>query len=240
MGTGQDKALLADKVDINGLAQIDGGADGSTANTGGLTIRGLALDGYTNNTVQAGKGLDMTNWNTIHLTSGTVLSLSDKELFSTNTAITNPNALNIDASSILQTTNTATVSKQTIFADVNNSGTINLSNNKTLSDLWTIEGNYKGSGGLVKIDTRLNGDGSPTDKLVITGDTAGTTKVHVNNMGGLGAQTIQGIEVVVVKGNSAGEFKQDGRIVAGAYDYTLSRGNTINGTNNKNWYLTSF
>lgn len=240
MGTGQDKALLADKVDITGLAQIDGGADGSATNTGELTIRGLTLEGYTNNTVQAGKGLDMTNWNTIHLTSGTALSLSDKGLFSTNTAATNPNALNIDASSILQTTDTAAVSNQTIFADVDNSGTINLSNNKTLSDSWTIEGNYKGNSGLVKIDTRLNGDGSPTDKLVITGDTAGTTNVHVNNLGGLGAKTVEGIEVVEVRGDSAGQFKQDGRIVAGAYDYTLGRGNAVNGTDNKNWYLTSF
>ncbi len=33
-------------------------------------------------------------------------------------------------------------------------------------------------------------------------------------------KTLNGIEVVSVGGNSAGEFTQKGRIVAGAYDYT--------------------
>ncbi|MGL5701339.1 MAG: autotransporter outer membrane beta-barrel domain-containing protein, partial [Kluyvera sp.] len=45
-----------------------------------------------------------------------------------------------------------------------------------------------------------------------------------------------GIELIHVGGQSDGEFIQDGRIVAGAYDYTLERGQ---GANSGNWYLTS-
>ncbi|WP_436859726.1 autotransporter outer membrane beta-barrel domain-containing protein, partial [Citrobacter tructae] len=51
-----------------------------------------------------------------------------------------------------------------------------------------------------------------------------------------GGLTTDGIELITVAGTSDGEFKQNGRIVAGAYDYTLERGE---GTNDKNWYLSS-
>jgi autotransporter family porin len=70
----------------------------------------------------------------------------------------------------------------------------------------------------------------------VDGNTSGTTQVAVTNAGGSGAKTLNGIEVVTVGGNSAGEFTQKGRIVAGAYDYTLARGQ---GGNAGNWYLTN-
>ena len=66
----------------------------------------------------------------------------------------------------------------------------------------------------------------------------GTTKVQVRNAGGTGAHTIDGIELISVGGTSDGEFVKDGRIVAGAYEYFLSRGNGGT-TNYNNWYLTS-
>ncbi|HAH9279669.1 TPA: autotransporter outer membrane beta-barrel domain-containing protein, partial [Escherichia coli] len=57
-----------------------------------------------------------------------------------------------------------------------------------------------------------------------------------NHTGGSGAQTLNGIELIHVDGQSDGEFTQTGRIAAGAYDYTLGRGT---GANHGNWYLTS-
>ncbi len=43
----------------------------------------------------------------------------------------------------------------------------------------------------------------------------------MNNAGGTGAKTLNGIELIHVDlGKSEGEFVQAGRIVAGAYDYT--------------------
>lgn len=107
----------------------------------------------------------------------------------------------------------------------------------------TIAGNYAGQGGSLEIRTQLGADDSPTDKLVITGDSAGTTPVTVKNMGGAGAQTQRGIQVVQVHGLSAGRFDLangdyviGGRpaLVAGAYGYVLQQDSADGG-----WYLRS-
>ncbi|HHH2234991.1 TPA: autotransporter outer membrane beta-barrel domain-containing protein [Yersinia enterocolitica] len=102
--------------------------------------------------------------------------------------------------------------------------------------MLTVSGDYIGNSGLLNFNTVLDGDTSATDKLVINGNTSGTTGVNVSNLGGSGAATLNGIELIQVNGVSDGEFVQNGRIVAGAYDYSLVRGAS---TNASNWYLTS-
>ncbi|EOS8624022.1 autoinducer-2 kinase [Escherichia coli] len=63
------------------------------------------------------------------------------------------------------------------------------------------------------------------------------TRVRVDNIGGVGAQTVNGIELIEVGGNSAGNFAlTTGTVEAGAYVYTLAKGK---GNDEKNWYLTS-
>ncbi len=100
----------------------------------------------------------------------------------------------------------------------------------------TVNGDYAGNNGNIVMNTQLGDDASPTDRLVITGNTSGTTSVQVVNAGGAGGLTTAGIELISVGGNSEGEFKQKGRIVAGAYDYSLQRGE---GQSEGNWYLSS-
>ena len=90
----------------------------------------------------------------------------------------------------------------------------------------TVTGNYHGDGGLLVMNTQLGDDSSPTDKLVIAGDTTGSTYVAVNNAGGMGALTTNGIKLIEVQGDSSGQFVQQGRIVAGLYDYYLQRGDS--------------
>ena len=110
----------------------------------------------------------------------------------------------------------------------------------------TINGNYVGNGGRLEIETVLGGDASPSDRLVITGSTAGTTLVTVLNQGGAGAQTIEGIKVVDVGGASNGVFTLQGdyvfqgqqAIIAGAYAYTLQK-NGVSTPNDGDWYLRS-
>lgn len=102
----------------------------------------------------------------------------------------------------------------------------------------TITENYHGNGGTIVFNTQLEDDNSVTDKMIVEGDTSGTTKVRVNNMGGQGAHTENGIELISILGTSDGEFVKDGRIVAGAYEYFLNRGDGIT-TDSNNWYLTS-
>ncbi|CAB3734974.1 hypothetical protein LMG26690_05158 [Achromobacter animicus] len=107
----------------------------------------------------------------------------------------------------------------------------------------TIAGNYTAQSGNLEIRTQLGGDNSPTDKLVVTGDTAGATPVNVKNMGGAGALTQRGIQIVQVNGISAGQFNLangdyviQGRpaLVAGAYGYVLQQDSADGG-----WYLRS-
>ncbi|WP_370614836.1 intestinal colonization autotransporter adhesin MisL [Citrobacter portucalensis] len=131
--------------------------------------------------------------------------------------------------------------------------TWNMTNSSTLTDLtlnggsvvnfghadgepWqtlTINGDFTGNGGKLVFNTVLNDDTSETDKLKVLGNTAGNAFLAVNNIGGTGAQTIEGIEIIEVAGNSDGTFEKAGRIVAGAYDYNVVQ-------KGSNWYLTSF
>ncbi|HDJ1089697.1 TPA: autotransporter barrel domain-containing lipoprotein [Escherichia coli] len=96
------------------------------------------------------------------------------------------------------------------------------------------QGELTGGGNL---NATLGGDNSPTDKMNVKGDTQGNTRVRVDNIGGVGAQTVNGIELIEVGGNSAGNFAlTTGTVEAGAYVYTLAKGK---GNDEKNWYLTS-
>lgn len=125
----------------------------------------------------------------------------------------------------------------TVGATLKNSGDIwTGGQGKSAGNQLIVNGDYQGDGGHLHLNTALNDDDSITDKLIVKGNTSGTTGVSVTNAGGSGAQTINGIEVIHVDGQSNGVFTQDGRIVAGAYDYSLVRGV---GENTSNWYLTS-
>ncbi len=110
----------------------------------------------------------------------------------------------------------------------------------------TVNGNYVGAGGTLEIEAMLDGDTSPADKLVITGNTSGTTNVRVIALGGSGAQTTDGIKIVDVGGTSAGTFNLQGdyvyegdqAVVAGAYAYRLYQ-NGISTPADGDWYLRS-
>ncbi|MGL5421709.1 MAG: autotransporter outer membrane beta-barrel domain-containing protein [Serratia fonticola] len=132
-----------------------------------------------------------------------------------------------------------TIDALAIGGNLANSGKIQVG--QTGSDVLagntlTVSGNYQGNGGKITFNTALGNDASPTDHMTVNGDTSGTTYVSVVNAGGRGARTLNGIELINVGGRSDGGFLQNGRIVAGAYDYRLSRGV---GANQKNWYLTN-
>jgi outer membrane autotransporter protein len=108
--------------------------------------------------------------------------------------------------------------------------------------------NYVGTAGSTMIfNTFLGDDSSPTDLMVVTEDTAGTSNVVVRNAGGGGAQTTgDGIKIIQVDGISGGEFNLvgdyviEGReaVVAGAYGYTLWK-NGVADPEDGDWYLRS-
>lgn len=110
----------------------------------------------------------------------------------------------------------------------------------------TVAGNYVGSGGTLEIETVLGDDSSATDVLVVTGDTSGSTNVRVIDLGGVGAQTSEGIRIVDVGGFSGGDFTLLGdytfeeapAVVAGAYAYRLYQGG-VSSPADGDWYLRS-
>lgn len=122
-----------------------------------------------------------------------------------------------------------------VLDGLSNGGTVTFAGNAPGTTLH-VRGNYAGNNGLVAFRTVLGDDRSVTDRILVDGNTNGTTSVLVANAGGSGAKTLEGIEIIHVQGESAGEFTQKGPIVAGAYDYRLARGQ---GANAGNWYLTS-
>lgn len=124
----------------------------------------------------------------------------------------------------------------TVGGHLTNSGEIRMASPLPASIL-EINGDYIGNNGLLTLSTVLGDDNSATDKLIVHGNTSGTTRVVINNSNGSGAQTINGIEIIHVDGQSNGQFTLDNRVVAGAYEYSLYQGlpNQWNG----NWYLRS-
>ena len=127
---------------------------------------------------------------------------------------------------------------------VTNAGIINLTNGgSTAANSLTIAGNYVGNGGGLNLRTMLGSDGSPSDRLIISGGNAsGTTAMTVINAGGAGAlTTADGILLVqVINGGttSVGAFGLSNAVVAGAHEYLLFRGGVSAGSAD-NWYLRS-
>lgn len=110
----------------------------------------------------------------------------------------------------------------------------------------TINGDYHGAGGTLEIETELGSDASATDRLIITGDSTGSTNVRVLNVGGGGAPTAEGIRIIEVGGMSDGDFvllgnsvfNGDQAVVAGAYAYRLYQGGASTPLDG-HWYLRS-
>jgi len=129
-----------------------------------------------------------------------------------------------------------------------NAGTIAPGNGGKDLGTLTINGDYAGNGGLIRLNTVLGDDNSATDMLVVTGNTSGTTNVRVLNRNGLGAQTDKGIKIIDVGGQSDGTFTligdyttKDGKsaVVGGAYAYTLKKDGSSAPTSKGDWYLRS-
>lgn len=113
-------------------------------------------------------------------------------------------------------------------------GTVALGDGSAFHTL-NVAGNFSGADGMIIFNTVLAGDDAATDKLIIGGDTSGSANVRVNNVGGAGAQTDKGIELIHVGGASNGQFNLSGRAVGGQYEYFLHKGTGADG----NWYLRS-
>ena len=183
----------------------------------------------------------------VYLDASDASSLNGNVVINRDT--TNDSRLSLDTGSVwqgsatgLKTLNLSNNSQWNMTADSNVSdlnladSTVTFNHESDSFKTLTVDGDFTSNNGTLVMNSVLANDGSAHDSLQVLGNTSGVTNVAINNAGGTGAQTIEGIEVISVAGDSAGEFKQQGRIVSGAYDYNLMRGV---GSDAKNWYLIS-
>ncbi|MGN8277980.1 autotransporter family protein [Pseudomonas sp. SMN5] len=229
MGDGTDTALLRNlnETVLATTPSLDGG---------------LGQDSLTFEATTSGTGARYVNWETVNLSQGSRLDLNDTLVLGDSATATG--VLNIDSSSVL-TSIQGSVNPFTAgqLATLNNSGTIDLTRDNTrTNDSLTVQGNYVGNNGQLRLQTVLGADGSPSDKLVVNGGTlTGNTAIAVTNVGGAGGLTTQdGIEVVQAQGGAVSDsnaFSLAQSVSAGAFDYRLFKGGVTGNANN--WYLRS-
>ncbi|MDJ1625225.1 autotransporter outer membrane beta-barrel domain-containing protein [Stenotrophomonas sepilia] len=232
-----DNVLTIDKSRVsgrNGSGIVVSGA-GSIAPTtinilngsavsGGNGVIAEAVDGGTLNLnagasqLQGTLRADATSQLHAKLSNGAVL----------NGVMTNVTSATLDSATWNMTGNS------TVGALSLGNGTVSLGDGSAFHTL-NVAGNFSGADGTIIFNTVLAGDNAATDKLIIGGDTSGTANVRVNNVGGAGAQTDKGIELIHVGGASNGKFNLAGRAVGGQYEYFLHKGTGADG----NWYLRS-
>jgi outer membrane autotransporter protein len=155
-------------------------------------------------------------------------------------------------------TSTVTLGTGTTWNMTGNSNVTNLTDNNSTINISAPTGdptqlasyktlttvNYAGTGGEINLNTYLGADGSPSDRLVISGGTAtGATSLMIHNTTGLGAETTgNGILVVnAINGGTTapGSFTLDNpELRGGAFDYRLYRGG-LNGSDPNDWFLRS-
>ena len=223
--------------------------DGTAVNV--LTGTDIKIDA--DNSVLSGSTLLKTGYDTAEgSTAGSVvLNGSNHSLFEGNVDIdrsqTQDSQINLSGSSVwtgassgLNTLTLNDNSQWNITGDSSvdalsaSNSTLNFTHDGAGFSTLTVNGNYSGDNSTLVMNAALGDDNSASDKLHILGDSSGSTDVVVNNAGGSGAQTIQGLNIIQVDGANNGEFRQKGRIVAGAYDYSL-----VKGADQHGWYLVS-
>ncbi|CDX29442.1 Outer membrane autotransporter barrel domain (modular protein) [Mesorhizobium sp. ORS 3359] len=265
--------VLTGTNSYTGGTAINGGTLRVSADANlGDSAGGLSFNGGTLNTsasFASGRAVDVLGQGTIATDAGTTLTLNG--VLSGAGALTKSGggtlALTADSSGFTGTTaiggGTVNVSGKlcgtvnvlsggrlegtgTVCDTTNAAGGTIAAGNPGVPGTLTVAGNYTGAGGTLEIETVLGDDSSATDRLVVTGNTSGTTTLKVANLGGGGAQTVEGIKIIDVGGISAGTFslagdyvfRGDQAVVGGAYAYRLYQ-NGISTPGDGDWYLRS-
>ncbi|MBF8748247.1 autotransporter outer membrane beta-barrel domain-containing protein [Pseudomonas monteilii] len=238
IGTRVDMGLGDDQATIMGLGadtlttELDGGLGNDT-----LTFQNSEIDG----------GARYVNWENISLVDNSQLTLDDTLTLGDGSAEqpgTGTGSLLVDASStLISRQGTVTAKDPGQMTTVQNAGTIDLTAGNDAQGRLTINGDYEGVDGTLKLNSVLAGDDADSDRLIVSqGTLSGSTGLQISNLGGAGAATSQnGIQVVEARDgatSSDSAFVQTQTLSAGAYDYRLFKGGVTAGSENS-WYLRS-
>lgn len=251
LGNGQKTATLTGSMTNNGTVIFNQGSDSTFAtsiigsgNVEKVDANTLTLTGtnsYTGNTLLKSGTTLVAEGATLGVAdSDATITIENGAQFASAGEVNN----NIDILSggILAAWNAVegnatlrTSGVDTINGNVTNSGTLLLSAaDNSVGNNFTINGDYTGSAGSqIVMNSQLGEDSAPTDHLSITGSSYGQSGVSIANIGGLGAQTVNGMEIVSISGSSEAQLTLSKPVVAGAYEYGLYQ------HDNGNWYLES-
>lgn len=164
-------------------------------------------------------------------TAVTALTFTDNATL--NGIITGPADTTITNGATWNLTGDSSIGDLTLGA----TGTVKLGDGTAFNTL-NVNGDFVGQGGTFVFNSVFGDDSSPSDKVVIAGNSSGTGNIVVNNINGTGAQTGEGIQLISVAGASNAAFVMPGRATAGIYEYLLYKGGVAN-PNDGAWYLRS-
>lgn len=250
---GNDQFIWHDSGVIQGTVQMNAGNDSAILRNLGAASLGnnVLIDGgagednlQLDNTTANNPGR-LINFESVNLINSSALTLDTPLIL--GDSITGSGTLTIDASSHLLAgeQNDAQISPAIAgnLATVVNAGVIDLTNDGTSThDHLTINGNYVGQNGVIRLQTVLGDDASESDKVTISGgEASGNTLLQITNVNGPGAATLaNGILLIDTQSGattSTNAFTlSGGQISAGAYEYRLFRGGIAAGSEN-NWFL---
>lgn len=248
---GEDHFIWQNSGTVTGSVEMDEGNDQATlqnlsdSNLAATTeiSGGLGNDQLLLSAAHLSDPARFIDWESLLLRNGSQLTLNTPLVV--GDAQTQTGSVSIDATSSLLAGGQSTASIAGYAGNndvtVTNAGAIDLTDNGgSTTDRLTINGNYVGNNGVLKLQTVLNGDDSASDRLVISGGQAsGTTQIQVTNVGGTGVAT-QNAGIMLVEAThgattTAGAFTlAGGSVSAGAYEYLLFRGSSADA---QSWYL---
>jgi type V secretory pathway adhesin AidA len=197
----------------------------------------------------------------INLSSTTAIANNNTLLETTSGGATLFNAQGSTLRGVISTqggsTSTVDLTQGTVWTMTGNSTATNLTNSDSeiiytaptgdptqLASYKTLTvSNYTGATGTLGLNTYLGADGSPSDRLLISGGTAsGNSVLRITNIDGPGAETVSN-GILVVQTTNGGTtapaaFALTGEVRGGAFDYFLFRGG-LNGSSPNDWFLRS-
>lgn len=228
-GSGTDRAFLDNLTE-------------TTLSSTPLLDGGLGNDALTFDNTRSATPQRYANWEAVTLNNGSTFTLGSGT-FTLGDAGTRTGTLDINVGTLLVTQGSISPFTAGQLVTVNNAGLIDMTNAST-TDSLTIHGNYTGNNGRLALQSVLAGDGSPSDRLIVSqGTIQGSTAIAITNLGGAGGQTVQnGIQVVqAINGATGSDLAfslPSGSVSAGAFEYYLYKGGVTPGTA-QNWYLRS-